>query len=359
MNPLEQTRQKRKRLETRPTSSPRISQRVPQSCLECARRKIKCDRSIPCRQCTDRGDSSCRREYVVVAGEASSPPKQDNITFDQLVAQVQRLQQEVSILQRPSIASHSSPTNQHLHPSSPGRIDHARLPGTMEEAALGIGAPGRWADRLIDRHSTRTGNDADDIMTRISTPQSRTIFPSRDQCQTLSSFYFDHVSWMSGAILDTNLADHLERLSESDNVPDDIIFAAILAVICVAAFFMTEGQANTRGLPYTHLPVLAKIWFDAAIAILYRCNVTTRPSLLACQTIDVLGPAFHFTNNTALHGALGPMSMSHAYALNLHLLGGPEADVGDERLAGIGRRVWWNLVEGHWTFLPYFRYCSE
>lgn len=47
----------------------RSTQRPPKSCSFCYRRKIKCDREFPCRQCRRRGvASSCRIEPVMVKG---------------------------------------------------------------------------------------------------------------------------------------------------------------------------------------------------------------------------------------------------------------------------------------------------
>lgn len=49
----------------------RKSQRQPLSCTECARRKLRCSKSIPCSCCIDRGRAdSCRREVVQVSSRA-------------------------------------------------------------------------------------------------------------------------------------------------------------------------------------------------------------------------------------------------------------------------------------------------
>lgn len=47
----------------------RVTQRQPRSCLFCRRRKIKCDKAIPCGNCRKRGNQdSCERETVRVKG---------------------------------------------------------------------------------------------------------------------------------------------------------------------------------------------------------------------------------------------------------------------------------------------------
>lgn len=48
-----------------PTSRGRLTQRRPQACTECARRKLRCSKVIPCSACVDRGNSHlCYREKV-------------------------------------------------------------------------------------------------------------------------------------------------------------------------------------------------------------------------------------------------------------------------------------------------------
>ena len=48
----------------------RETQRAPRSCFFCSQRKVKCDKSIPCRACRSRGQASdCFVETVKVKGQ--------------------------------------------------------------------------------------------------------------------------------------------------------------------------------------------------------------------------------------------------------------------------------------------------
>ncbi|CAK7235934.1 hypothetical protein SEUCBS140593_009449 [Sporothrix eucalyptigena] len=50
------------------TPGRRITQRAPQSCVFCARRKLRCSKTIPCSNCTERGtEAQCHREPVVLS----------------------------------------------------------------------------------------------------------------------------------------------------------------------------------------------------------------------------------------------------------------------------------------------------
>lgn len=50
----------------------RETQRVPRTCIQCARRKVKCSKKIPCDACIRRGESAaCAREVVKVHGKVT------------------------------------------------------------------------------------------------------------------------------------------------------------------------------------------------------------------------------------------------------------------------------------------------
>lgn len=47
----------------------RSSQRPPKSCISCSKRRVRCDKKLPCLQCVSRGlGGSCQREIVMVKG---------------------------------------------------------------------------------------------------------------------------------------------------------------------------------------------------------------------------------------------------------------------------------------------------
>lgn len=57
----------------------RITQRAPQSCVYCSRRKLRCSKTIPCTNCIERGiQVRCHREAVILSNQSlrqrSRPP---------------------------------------------------------------------------------------------------------------------------------------------------------------------------------------------------------------------------------------------------------------------------------------------
>jgi hypothetical protein len=363
MNHNESTSSKRQRVGPSTTTGVRTTQRLPLSCLECSRRKIKCDRSIPCRPCIDRGDDlGCRREEVAVKGElqnrGTSPGKR--MTFEELVLQVNQLSDRVKELERGTRYAGTEEAYGPSRASSPIDVDTTRLPGIMEEAALGIGETSRWGEHYPQ--ASRQGGEAYLGWYGPKTLHSSLAgLPSQSQSRALVNLYEENAAWITGSIHLPTLRREQDTFwiqLETNSYRDDMWLALYFAVLSVSAFFVDENHASMVNMTVSQLRHFGRTCFDAAIATIFRLDGITHPSVVLCQAVQTLGPAFHFTSNTKLHRSLVPIITSHARTLNLHLLGRASTrDIGTEQ--DFGRLVWWNIVEPDWSFLPYNRYCSE
>jgi hypothetical protein len=341
-------------------SGPRVTQRLPLSCTECSRRKIKCDRSIPCRQCLDRGeDLSCRREEVAIRGQIKNNEIEGSKrkTFDELQLQVEELSRRVTELERGAGSSRPKERRSTSRDGSPSVVDRTRLPGIMEEAALGIGEISRW-NQPIPQPPRQWERSYTQWFSCRTVDDSLLALPFQAQARSLVHFYIDQLAWITGSLDLPTLVTDQETFwiqQEAHQVRDDMWLSLYLAVISVSAFFVEEERATSMNCSMKQLRHLGQRCFDAAIATIFRCDGATRASIVMCQAVQTLGPSFHFTSNTMLHRTLVAIVAGHARSLNLHLLGAS----GDATGESIGRHVWWNLVEPDWAFLPYNRYCSE
>jgi hypothetical protein len=229
----------------------------------------------------------------------------------------------------------------------------------MEEAALGIGETSRWnsSDRREPNHN---GNAHSHWYTPKSLESCLTVLPSQAQARSLVNLYEDSAGWVTGSIQISTLLKGQDRFwldMDSYNIRDDMWLAVYFAVLSASAFFVEEDSANTMNLTVPQLRDMGQACFDAAVSTIYRLDGLTQPSVFFCQTVQTLGPAFHFTSNTSLHRSLSAVSCSHARSLNLHLRGTAKVSVqGKDR--DIEPLLWWNIVEPDWSFLPYNRYCS-
>lgn len=124
-----------------PTPAKRVSQRAPQSCVFCARRKLRCSKTIPCSNCAERGiDARCHREAVVLSRAVekresglSRPPRSSRPSGTSRESGQRRTRQRRlsgSSPQRP-LASTSPPATIYSSMSTPSQ----RLDDTTAEAA--------------------------------------------------------------------------------------------------------------------------------------------------------------------------------------------------------------------------------
>lgn len=347
---------------------PRPSQRAPKSCLECARRKIRCDKEQPCGPCRDRGAAGeCRREAVFVKGAIlSGNPAQTAITLESLAKEVDSLRRRVTQLEGPRLTADTSPIRDIDSPplrQSVSDVDQSKLPGTMEEIALGIGESTRWKGTSLLNNRDGEPTSGNQWYSSVTFETSLSALPSHPNCLVLVTFYLEQVAWLSGAIQGRVFMAELQTFWEQlarNELRDQLWIGLLFAVLSVSALFMDEGQAGDRGLSFQYLKVVGTVWFDSAIGVLFRLGIWTRPSLVACQIIHVLGPAFHLTGHTNLHQTLSALCSAHMRSINLHLLGSPRDDgVEETPRKEIGRRIWWNTVESDWIFIPYNHYVRE
>lgn len=190
------------------------------------------------------------------------------------------------------------------------------------------------------------------------------MIPNQSQSLALVSFFTEDLAWLSGAIhVPTFLAEHDAFWSTSNarKVIDDIWLALYMAVLSIAGYFMEESQAILNGFVTGHLQLLAKAWFDRSLALIFRSNSLYTPSLMFCQTVQTLTYAFHLSLNSASHSMFYDLCLRQARQMNLHRLDPEDPGVDRPMVIAdeIGRRIWWNIVEANWSFLPYNCYTCE
>lgn len=75
---------------------PRVTKRIPQSCYDCYKRRVKCNRQIPCDVCIRRGKAlECHRETVVVNGQVFNNEPQAKSKIEMLELENQFLKEKL------------------------------------------------------------------------------------------------------------------------------------------------------------------------------------------------------------------------------------------------------------------------
>ena len=78
-----------------PSFALRTTQRAPKSCRNCAARKVRCDKQVPCSRCIKRGEAaSCARETVLVRGRITTRRDEPGVlTYEELLRENARLRE--------------------------------------------------------------------------------------------------------------------------------------------------------------------------------------------------------------------------------------------------------------------------
>lgn len=336
----------------------RQTQRVPLSCRECSRRKIRCDKAIPCKPCVERGEeATCQREAVMVKGKIVTNEPAPTVTMESLAQENAEIKKRIERLER-MIGHSPSP----LKNEEALEFKEHRLAGVMEEVALGIGENVRWKGVSMSSKPESTSSK-DQWYHSVPFDTCLSTIPNRIKSECLVTFFADELSWIDGVVhVPTFVRQHNTFWLKSDQgrVDDDNWLALYFAVLSLTGYFMESDHAQLNGFQPTELSRLAKVWFDCSIAILMRNNFLGAPAFVALQAVQVLRYPFHLSGNTAIHNSIHILGQRHAMAMNLHLVGDGYGETQEERLAReMARRVWWGFVEPDWAFLPYLRYCRE
>lgn len=326
--------------------------RPPLSCRECFRRKIKCDKTVPCRPCIDRGHAaSCYRR----SPHRPAAPQPGAGASPDVMTALANLQRRVSKLEASADQCSTPP------PDGEDRADFREngLAGAIEEAALGIGEARRLkgAPGLVNRGPPHKNDNHWFNPVPLSTCLD--LLPLRRESQALVEAFCKDLNWMCGCLHAPTLLRMHSEFWDSPGPRDGMLLSLLFAVLSISAFLLDDEQLESSGLEPERLRSSGSLWFDCSLATYFRCDALTRPSLMACQAMIALNYSFHLSGNTRIHDAITHLNNGSARALNLHLLGADcSGSVGEIVHREIARRVWWYLVETEWYFTAYHRYSG-
>ncbi|RAL05954.1 Zn(II)2Cys6 transcription factor [Aspergillus ibericus CBS 121593] len=350
--------------------SMRQTQRVPRTCIQCARRKIKCSKKIPCDECIRRGDTAtCKREVVKVHGkvtvavdeEAQSDSPDGSSLLRENLSLKTRIRQLESVLSRPEMLKletdifRVSPAPERSESSDKILNDFQSLPfGLLVRASQVSG-------RII--------HPRDDHLLPI--------LPDRHWSETIVQFSLTHFAWVHCALEPSDFinehCDFWDRIihSRSESPRNHAWIAVYLSVLAVGIYFIAEDQSRRICLLQESLPVcspyrallpsrkptdLCRTWCEAALKELNYASYLSKPSISTVQALAILN---------IVHKNLGESSREytlHGLAVNVaRLIGIDRLGEHHERLTcpvketglirehrNVHRRLWWTLVICDW-----------
>ncbi|ORY35307.1 fungal-specific transcription factor domain-domain-containing protein [Naematelia encephala] len=363
-----------------PTSS-----RTKQSCTECRRRKIKCNRRIPCDMCIARDDQDHCEEQVSseTRGDQSYPRLKD---FRLLAARVSALEAQLLRVTRLQVdldsVSHLSSSVQANHdPISDSINTQPRLLQTSTGAdkadSSSSFSPVRAEDDSVALvledfamgHSgnlERAGKQQGPRMSALlaqAVGKAVSILPDANRSMLLVTSFFTHVDWTTKVL---HAPSYLDEFNQFAALPKDQAAMAVrpewlsvhLIVICLSLHLLDESERQKLGLRSDQWQEIAKGLFLASREVLFASDFLSYHTLDHLQCIVLQGGYQYDTENSHdSHWAMIGSAVKIAQNLGLHRLG-------SEDLASktawpspwksplrreIGRRVWWNIVYLDWS----------
>ncbi|PWY93533.1 hypothetical protein BO94DRAFT_486735 [Aspergillus sclerotioniger CBS 115572] len=349
----------------------RQTQRVPRTCTQCARRKIKCSKKIPCDECIRRGDTiSCKREVVKVHGKVTvavdedaqnDDPEDGTSLLRENLSLKMRIRQLESVFSRPEMLKletkvfRLSPAPERPHSSDKLLNDFQSLPfGLLVEAS---------------QVSGRVIHPRDDHLLPI--------LPDQHWSETIVQFSLTHFGWVHCSLeASAFMNDHCsfwDRLNHSraESPRNHAWIAVYLSVLAVGVYFLGEDESRQICFLQESLPVyspyrtslprrvpteLCRTWCKAALKELNNANCLSKPSISTVQALAILNIVHKNLGESSREYSLHGLAVNVARLIGIDRLGehherltGPFNDTGLIREhRNVYRRLWWTLVICDW-----------
>jgi hypothetical protein len=366
----------------------KTSQRISRSCVECGRRKIKCDKKSPCQPCIRRNAAhECKRPIARVRGqltvyaatETEDVDYADDEQIRELLRQRAALQAQVAELE--TALALSKPCA-HIHAST--STDYSEAPASLEDLVPAFEQfdIGLKSDSVT--HSTTAKEIADQLYEPITDPISL-LLPRRKASHQIVNFSLQTLGWLHCAVdSDAFLRAH-EDFWESAHLnislgreqrPWMSIYFALLAV---GILYMDPDELpDVVDLPQPGLPLdesvniaihTSRLWYEAALKEVERCGCSGIPYLPVVQALSVLTLCHSNFGEHQREWLFTGLATNIARCLDMHKLG-TEAAVSKEMCQRqewsttaqreLGRRLWWSCVIRDWYVLrTMYRTCTD
>ncbi|KAL4862278.1 hypothetical protein BDV12DRAFT_46234 [Aspergillus spectabilis] len=267
------------------------------ACVECTRRKIRCDKVVPCRNCTRRGTTCTRTK------------ENDN---DSLVERLQfRVQQlEATVLELSQRRS-STPPDESADPHPDSEIGDAAT--ILEFLAWGRRKKAEYCEDLLSGDVTA---EQDNEGTRGLGPDRTSaeaylqlLLPRRALLERLVAFHCDRVLWYHNSFDASRFQEEVDafyRIAHGQPGHPSVDFqwlALLFAILCGALACAPRHVAQSWGFPAWEQTSLAQRWFKAVSTCLHHADFMACHSHYAIQAVATLTMSAHllgFSNSLSV-----------------------------------------------------------
>lgn len=329
----------------------RVAKRVPKSCIDCYKRRVKCNQQVPCNVCIKRGTpETCRKEKVIVNGKIFNDSGSSLGYLEDLKKQNEQLARENSIL-KSQLLKYEPKNTDSIEPESSPMERKLSVYGFLGKASM-LSRYTQPIESQIDTRVSYTFEDFDIL----------TSYLTFEFSHELINFNFKLIYFMHGVVIPELFLKEHEEFFKSDgrhvnnriekNRNEYLWLSTYYALIC-NSFFLLDTQLMTRyELTDSDCQNLGNIAWYASIECLHRGQYLQHPNIRSLQTFGVLATSFYYFGINFQNAML--ISMIYiAKRLNLDQLTKPNDELNLLNFE-ISCRIWWLLVVIDW-FEDYFK----
>ncbi|KIX95335.1 uncharacterized protein Z520_08852 [Fonsecaea multimorphosa CBS 102226] len=358
------------------------------ACRLCTRRKVKCDKQIPCHNCVKRGTpAECERDDADdthAQSSISSARHQSNDDTSAVGALRVRVAELEAALQEKIAETNGAAQSSTTTPATDqaeGRTGTTRLrsssPSQGSEIAdavtvLEFLAWGRMKDpdnAMLSPEALRV-SEHDDGGIGISSPAEeldcyaldsgvnlvswlQILLPSRRQVYQLVDYHSNCMLWFHGSYLAPTLskelasfyADHGGKFDSKKGVALQWV-ALLFSIMAGTITSAPAHEARKWGFAESEARLLSQKWYKAVVVALNAANFTAHHSLHAVQAITTLTNTAHMLGHSNAQSVMLASAVRIAQSLGLHRLDDEAPGHGVE--LETGRRVWQELCTQDW-----------
>ncbi|KAH8898033.1 hypothetical protein GQ53DRAFT_454101 [Thozetella sp. PMI_491] len=387
--------------------SMRISQRQPTACKECTRRKVRCDKKVPCSRCV-RLHKACAREVVRTSKSLSTHREELNFLHglrDQLTSEVGASSLEDAVQDRISSLEHGqlSPVSERQDVRSSSQpisgfdntghtaeeVDrttnlsvlrgatanaHRSLPSSaaplaIQEKNQAENAANVWGVeslvwgrnrgacyphrqqchcRLYRSYAELASINCDmDDQSLIWVPVEvdPAVFPDEVTSRKMMAFHMKNIWWHHTTTHGPTFLKQCEIFWRSGTVIHPLWVALYLAITATTSWVLLNSDTHLKGLGLDLAEDIVERQYRAMLGVLYREQYLEHSSMFAIQAIAVSTRVAHSLGLSDLNAKLLSSSVGIAQSLGLHRIRACQTHSLSESTSEASRNTWYETIE--------------